>query len=307
MINRRRFISILAGGGIGLATGQMPALARSPFFSWKGTALGAAAQIVLPPESGPDLVAIALSEISRLEQIFSLYRPDSALSQLNAVGHLSDPPPEFLELLGVCRAVHRMTNGAFDPTIQPLWRLYAEAYSAGRKPSQLEIDETLQSTGWDLLEFSPTEIGFRAAGCALSLNGIAQGFIADKVAQLLRTEGVSNVLVDMGEIVTLGHQPNGTPWRFTVRNTGGQDVSSVPHVLSDGAVATSAPLGTVFDQAGSVGHILDPRTGRPVSAWRQVTVTGPKATLADGISTGLCVLSKRDSYDIPSEYSIKRL
>ncbi|NKB54769.1 MAG: FAD:protein FMN transferase [Alphaproteobacteria bacterium] len=301
MIGRRRFISIIAGAGLGLAMG--PAAAAGRAYRWKGTALGAAAQIVLPRENAPDLVATALAEVARLERIFSLYRRDSALSRLNAAGQLSDPPPELLELLGICRAVHRMTGGAFDPTIQPLWRLYAEAYSSGRKPSQGEIDNALQSTGWDLLHFSPKEIGFRAAGCALSLNGIAQGYITDRVAQLLRAEGLSNVLVDMGEIVALGRRPDGRPWQVAVDDHIGQRVLPVSH----GAIATSSSLGTAFDPAGTVGHILDPRTGKSTSAWHHVTVTGPKAALADGISTGLCIMCESECRSIPLDYTIRRI
>ncbi len=300
MIGRRRFISIVAGAGLGLAMGPTAAAGRA--YRWKGTALGAAAQIVLPRENAPDLVATALAEVARLERIFSLYRRDSALSKLNAAGQLSDPPPELLELLGMCRAVHRMTGGAFDPTIQPLWRLYAEAYSSGSRPSQKDIDKALQSTGWDLLHFSPKEIGFHAAGCALSLNGIAQGYITDKVAQLLRAAGLSNVLVDMGEIVALGHRPDGSSWQVAVDNHIGQRVLPV----SQGAIATSSSLGTAFDPAGTVGHILDPRTGKSASAWQHVTVTGPKAALADGISTGLCIMCESECRNIPLEYSIKR-
>lgn len=303
MIGRRRFISIVAGAGIGLAMGPTAAAGRA--YRWKGTALGAAAQIVLPRNNAPELVTMALEEISRLETIFSLYRQDSALSRLNDAGRLSNPPAELLELLGLCDSVHRITSGAFDPTIQPLWRLYAESYAANGEPTQAQIDKARQSTGWHLVDFTAKEVRFHTAGCALSLNGIAQGYIADQVARLLRNEGLSDVLVDMGEIVALGRQPDGKPWRIAVQNGEEQAVLQRRTQLFSWAVATSNLLGTTFDNAGSVGHILDPRTGRPVPASHSVTVAGPKASICDGLSTGLCIIPEMESHSVPEGYTVE--
>lgn len=303
MIGRRRFISIVAGAGLGLALGPTAAAGRA--YRWKGTALGAAAQIVLPQVNALELVTLALKEISRLETIFSLYRQDSALSRLNDAGRLSDPPPELLELLGLCDSVHRMTSGAFDPTIQPLWSLYAESYAANSEPTQAQIDKAKQSAGWHLVYFTPEEVGFHTTGCALSLNGIAQGYIADQVARLLRNEGLSDVLVDMGEIVALGRQPDGKPWRIAVQNGEEQTILQRRTELSSWAVATSNPLGTTFDNAGSVGHILDPRTGRPIPASHSVTLAGPKASICDGLSTGLCIVPETENHSVPEGYEVE--
>lgn len=306
MIGRRRFLTIVAGAGLGLALGQSAAKASQPFYRWRGTALGAAAQIVLPRDNATELVALARSEILRLEKIFSLYRRDSALSRLNAAGRLSEPPPELLELLDLCDAAHRMTGGAFDPTIQPLWQLYAKAYTAGHAPTPVQIERVRQSTGWNLIHYSTRNVGFQGTGCALSLNGIAQGYITDKVALLLRAAGLSNVLVDMGEIVALGQQANDEPWPIAIRSATGRAYLAQPHPSATRAVATSAPLGTTFDAAGRVGHLLDPRTGRPTEASRTITVIGPMAAMADGLSTGLCINPETEDRDIPDDYTIIR-
>ena len=277
MTTRRRFLTILAGAAV------LPTLANAAA-SWHGIALGANAQIILDRPKADALMASAVEEISRLEALFSLHQ-DSQLTRLNAAGNLADPAPEMLELLSICSAINARTGGAFDPTIQPLWALYAERYSADSAPTAAEIATT--NTGWQHLRFSPVEVRFAKSDMALTMNGIAQGFIADKIAALFRAEGVENVLVNAGEIMALGTAPDGNPWPVTIADTGGQIAP-----LSNAAMATSAPLGTVFDTAGRIGHILDPRTGRPGGQWAQVSVTATSAALADGLSTAFCLMDE---------------
>jgi thiamine biosynthesis lipoprotein len=122
----------------------------------------------------------------------------------------------------------------------------------------------------------------------MTLNGIAQGYIADRVTRLLEEEGLRDILVDTGELRATGGMPGGGAW--PVQLPGGRDTG-----LRDRALATSAPLGTAFDAAGRVGHILDPRSGYPAPAYgRSVTVTAPTAALADALSTALCLLGESD-------------
>jgi len=120
---------------------------------------------------------------------------------------------------------------------------------------------------------------------ALTLNGIAQGFIADKVAAFFRAQGVENVMVNTGEIMAVGRAPDGNPWPVTIAHSDGQIVP-----LSNAAIATSAPLGTTFDAAGAIGHILDPRTGQHGGLWAQISVAATSAALADGLSTAFCLM-----------------
>ncbi len=275
MTTRRRFLTILAGAAV------LPTLANAAA-SWRGIALGADAQIILDHPNADALLASAVEEIHRLEGLFSL-RQNSQLTRLNAAGTLAAPAPEMLELLSISSRVNARTGGAFDPTIQPLWALYAESFAAGTPPTPAQIAS--MNTGWQHVRFSPAEVSFAKPDMALTLNGIAQGFIADKVAALFRANGVENVLVDTGEIMALGTAPNGAAWPVTIANTGGKIAP-----LSNAAMATSAPLGTAFDAAGTVGHILDPRTGQPGGLYAQVSVTATTAALADGLSTAFSLM-----------------
>jgi FAD:protein FMN transferase len=285
MKTRRRFLAILAGvAALPVLGGAATAATRQ----WRGLALGANAQIVLDHPNAEALIDLAICEIRRLEQIFSLYRADSSLSRLNQTGSLLDPPFEMVELLSSCTTIHQRTGGAFDPTVQPLWAFYARQYSRGVPPEKAQIAAALALTGWDNVEISAAEIRLARPGMALTLNGVAQGYIADKVTELLRRNGISNVMVNAGEISALGTSPAGTPWEIFLKGGG------KPLQLVNQAVATSAPLGTVFTEAGKAGHILDPRRGLSGGKWRQVSVIASNATLADGLSTGFCLMDRNE-------------
>ena len=93
---------------------------------------------------------------------------------------------------------------------------------------------------------------------ALTLNGIAQEHIADRIAELLRNEGFDQVLVEVGEWHALGSQPDGTPWQVRLGMEGNIRVP-----ITNRALAVSAPLGTRFSESGEQEHILDPRSDRP--------------------------------------------
>ena len=120
---------------------------------------------------------------------------------------------------------------------------------------------------------------------ALTLNGIAQGYVADRTTDLLRNEGFDQMLVEAGEWRSLGSQPDGTHWQVKLGMEG-----NIRMRLTNRALAVSAPLGTRFNESGEQGHILDSRSGRPGGKWRQVVVMAPGAALADALSIALCLL-----------------
>lgn len=281
MIHRRRFLAISA------AAIAAPGLGRAaPVHTWRGVALGARATLRLAHPDADAISARVATEISRLEDIFSLYRRESALARLNRTGTLQAPPFELLECLSLAGAVHAASDGRFDPTVQPLWASYAEAAVNGALPGEDAIATALSRTGWNGVTFDASAIALRP-GMALTLNGIAQGYIADRVAEMLRAEGLTNILIDTGEFRALGTDPDGAAWR--VKLAAGGEVS-----LAARALATSAPLGTTFDESTGTGHILDPRTGRPSdTTWREITISAESAALADALSTAACLFRTR--------------
>jgi len=293
MTTRRRFLTIVAGVGATLGLGAGAGVGAGPeagLRRWQGVALGARATIALAHPQAARLIAAARAEIARLEAVFSLHRADSALARLNREGRLTAPPLDLVALLGLVGRVHRATAGAFDPTVQPLWALHARHAAAGAAPGRAALAEARALVGFEAVTVGPGEIAFARPGMALTLNGIAQGHIADRVAALLAAEGLPGALIETGEIRALGTRPDGSGWRVGLADASGATAAEI--ALADRAVATSAPRGTLLDAGGRVGHILDPRSGQPGGVWDSVSVTAPEAAVADGLSTAFCLMQR---------------
>lgn len=288
-LSRRRFIGITAVCMLGArhALASENAGAR-----WQGIALGAHADlrlVGLPAREAERLLLAARAEIERLERQFSLYRADSALVRLNATGSLEEPGPDMLELCSLVSTIHQASSGQFDPSVQPLWMAYARASGA---PDRKALAVARAATGWSKVEISADRIRLRP-GAALTFNGIAQGFITDRVVDLLKAQGLEAGLVSVGEIAAVGASPGGRDWVVGLADREDGPADATIH-LRDRAVATSSPRGTMFG-AGSAGHILDPETGMPAEAnWRRVSVMHRSAAIADGLSTAGVLQSAAD-------------
>ncbi|MCA1296763.1 FAD:protein FMN transferase [Stappia indica] len=297
-LSRRRFLMISAAAvGVAGAAGAalaLPAQAGVQQVRWRGIALGAAAEIRLmttDTAQADALLAATEREIRRLEAIFSLHDKNSALARLNRDGRLDGPPLELVELLGLSARLHGATDGAFDPSIQPLWALHAESHAAtGKAPGAAAIAEAHRLVGFDKVGIDSEAIRFGQTGMALTLNGIAQGFITDRVSALLRAGGMTDLVVDMGEIRANGTNggTGGWPVRLDPDHSAGAAAERLQ--LVDRAVASSHARGTTFDKDGLAGHILDPRTGAPTtSSITGASVVAGNAALADGLSTAALV------------------
>ena len=304
-LTRRRFLAISAAAGLSATRADTAPTAR-----WRGIALGARAEMRLVGMSGAEAAPIfeaVEAELTRLEDIFSLYRATSAVSTLNRDGVLDAPPAELLQVCSLATALHRASGGAFDPTVQPLWSLAARAVAEGTLPSDAEIIRARALVNWSNLRFDTTRIAFAHAGMAITLNGIAQGFVTDKIAEMLRRSGLSDVLIDFGELRASGRTAHGGAWNVGIAQSDTDDCCERRVTLSDRALATSATFGTVIDDAGKIGHILDPRTGRPALHVRQASVSAPTAAVADGLSTALCAMAPQNHNAVQAAFPFARI
>ncbi|MFO1025134.1 MAG: FAD:protein FMN transferase [Acetobacteraceae bacterium] len=298
-IPRRRFIAIAAAAsGMPLLAARHPASALTPSLRiWSGVALGADAtlQINHPDATEADrLIEQSLAEVERLEAIFSLYRPASALARLNRDGVLDDPPPDLLRLLSESQRFSDLTGGAFDVTVQPLWDVYAAHFArAGADPSgppQAAIAAALRRIGHQRIVLDPARIAFAEPAMAVTLNGIAQGYVTDRVVALLRRAGIAHALVDMGETCAIGSHPDGAPWSVGIEDPFSPGSAAERISLRNHAVATSGGYGTRFDATGRFNHIFDPASGATSWRYKAVSVIARDATTADALSTAMTLL-----------------
>lgn len=290
-LSRRRFIAISAAAG----ACALPTAAWSstvPPQRWRGIALGAQASLLLhhpDRDEANRLIAASVAEITRLENIFSLYRANSALSKLNRDSRLDHPPLDLVQALAECRSISAATRGAFDVTVQPLWRLYAEHFAdqgaASAGPSSQDIAAARALVNYRDISISERRIALARDGMGITLNGFAQGFITDRIAEFLRRAGMKNVLVDIGETRALDEHPDGRSWRLGIRSPSNPNDVVRTIAFTDQAIATSGGYGTKFDSAGRHHHLFDPQTGRSTVRYASVTVIASKAATADALST----------------------
>ena len=149
----------------------------------------------------------AVAEIRHIEDQMSLFRPDSAICQLNRTGRLERPHKDMLEILRIAQGVSQRSQGAFDVTVQPLWLAFEEAKSLGRMPSVEAVLAARQWVGWRGLQVTDALVRLERPGMGITLNGIAQGYAADKVKARLKGLGIEtgidfDAAVNIGQYIT---------------------------------------------------------------------------------------------------------
>ena len=301
-VTRRGALRIMAAAaaGLPLLIAGVRAAAPSPrFFTWQGEVLGAAAELTLwhaDASLAGRTIRKVRHEIERHEAIFSLYR-DSEIVRLNRAGVLARPSAAIVSVIDASQDLGRLSNGAFDITVQPLWRTY-EAHFWSRERVAPDIAARAADVARELVDYRRVQAGATrislAPGMAITLNGIAQGYITDRVADLLRNEGFEQAVVGLGEWRALGRHPDGRPWRAATR-AGNID-------LADAALAVSSGAGTTFEPGGKFHHIFDPATGASANALAEVAVTASRAMIADALATAICVLGEERAARLLAAY-----
>ena len=302
LTRRRAFQITAAAAGLPLlAAGVRAMVPDARFFHWQGEVLGAASELTLwhwDEALARRTILRVRQEIERCERIFSLYREDSEVVRLNRDGRLAGPSAELVAVINESQKLGTLSGGAFDITVQPLWRAYEEHFWSRRDISD-DIAARAQDVARQLVDFRRVQTGTKQvdlpSGMAITLNGIAQGTITDRVADLLRHEGFWHAMVDLGEFRALGSHPENRPWRAALRS--GQNID-----LSDNALAVSSGYGTVFEPSGRFHHIFDPASGASAAKVREVAVIAPRAMIADALATAICVMGEARGTELLAHY-----
>ena len=280
-VTRRRFFYLAAGTGGAL-------MLRPPGFqaySRKSWALGSDTSITLwhdDSRAAGAALTDAFETIDAVEDLMSLYRPSSQLCQLNQLGALENPHPDLLQVMRYAQRLSESSAGAFDITVQPLW-----LSELGDRPHRVD---DLDLVDWRQLKISATQIRFGKLGMQATLNGIAQGFAADKVAATLARHGIRHALIDTGEIASLGKRKGTENWNVGVQHPRNEEAFLCLTGLSDRCLATSGDYATTFTDDFSQHHLIDPSTGHSPQELSSVTVAASSAMEADALSTAAFVL-----------------
>jgi thiamine biosynthesis lipoprotein len=257
------------------------------------------------------------AELANLVQQLSTYELDAELARFNRSRQTDWVPVsrELAEVLGEARQVSELTGGAFDVTIGPLVELwgFGPEDTGDRVPDAAAIDARRARVGYANLDVrrEPPAIRKHAPGLHVDLSAIAKGYAVDRLAGLLETRGIANYLVEIGgELRGRGHNPAGEPWRIGIeRPTAGERSVYAVIGINNTGVATSGDYRNYFEQQGQhYSHIIDPRTGRPVThALASVTVISPQTMRADAMATALLVLGPEAGYALADSEGLAAL
>lgn len=245
------------------------------------------------PSLAEEAIEAAFRELGRLVGIFSRHDSGAAVAQLNAAGRLADVPPELARVVGRALHYHRFTAGAFDVTVTPLVELLRASAGA---PTPSEWKEAAELVGAEHVDLSGRRLHFRRSGMAMTLDGIAKGYIVDRMSAVLFRHGARQHLVDAGgDIRVRGGKESGRPWTVGVRDPSDPDRLCDLVPLVDGAVATSG------NYEKDYRHLVGADPGAAAAGNSSVSVIAPTAMAADALATALFVAPPRAGSRLPRE------
>lgn len=259
-----------------------------------------------------DIMAV-LNEVDRQ---MSTYRDDSVLNEINTapLGEPVEVPDELFYVLQVGYEVANHSGGAFDYTVGGLVNLWGFG-PEGRietAPDETKLTERLAEVGFDAVELdAEAQTVTRQRDVFVDLSGIAKGYGADAVSQLLHELGLVNHLINLGgDLVAAGQRDSERQWRIGIEApNAGQQV--VQHILplTDIAMVGSGDYRNYFEEDGvRYSHTIDPTTGRPIEhALAAVHVTADHATLADAWATAFMVLGEEQGVVAANEHDVSAL
>ena len=282
--------------------------------------MGTTWSVRLVASPGADLERLRQSveaEFALITAQMSAWEPDSLLSRFNRAppGTSIELPAEFCAVLDCALRVAAETDGAYDPTIGSLVNLWGFG-PAGRTslpPQESAVALATRPGGWRPPVFDrDARILTQPGGIILNVCAIAKGYAVDRAASFLRESGCGNALVEIGgELRGEGVKPDGSPWWVAIdnphaRSSFQEEIVVALHYLS---VATSGDHQRQFEHGGRrYSHLIDPRTGRPVSgALRGVTVMHAECMAADAYSTALMVMGAEEGMAFASARNLPAL
>lgn len=262
----------------------------------------------LPEETLLAAAEQAFSVVDSLEERLSIYRPGSDINRINAQAAESpvEVAADVYQLLERAKMISEWTKGAFDVTSGGLVRLWGFQNGAYRKPRQEEIDEVLKCTGTHhlMLDVKRLSVSYDRPGVEINLGAFGKGHAVDCAVETLRRIGTPGALVHSGlsTIYGLGTAPDGAPWQARIRSPreAGRAARTVP--LQNCALSTSGDYEQFFEVDGArYSHVLDPRTGWPVTGTLSASVIAESAASSDALSTAAMVLGRKRFLEIAKD------
>jgi thiamine biosynthesis lipoprotein len=238
----------------------------------------------------------AVNEVKRIENLISDWIPTTQISQVNQNAGIVPIKVnnEVFELVERAIKISKLTDGAFDISYASMDKIWKFDGSMKEMPTPEAIKKSVERIGYEkiILDTKNKTIFLKDAGMKLGLGGIGQGYIADKVKEVLQAKGCTAGIVNVsGDINTWGSQIDGKPWTVGIVNPVNKNKVFATFPLIDSAVETSGSYEkyVTFNNI-RYSHIIDPRTGYPATGVVSVSVFAKQTEIADALATGVFVL-----------------
>jgi len=235
------------------------------------------------------LADTAIADVRRIEAKYSRYRGDSVTARINGAAGAAAVAidAETYALLGYADRCHRLSAGRFDITSGVLRHAWDFRRSPPRLPDETEVAAVTALIDWPSVEWSPRSVRLPRRGMEIDFGGIGKEYAADRMATICHDSGAPHTLANLGgDVRAAGPQPDGSPWRVGISHPRQADAIMATVEIDGGAVATSGDYQRFFDLDGRrYCHIIDARSGRPVTHWQSISVLAPLCVLAGSCAT----------------------
>jgi len=245
-------------------------------------------------DKAEEVMGNAFDEIDRLTGLMNRFDDRTAVAQLNREGYLEDIPQEVAEVVARALYHHRLSQGTFDISVKPIVDLFKEKMGEGKKvlPTEKELKQALELVDSNKIELKERAIYFKKPGMEITLDGIAKGYIVDRVSAMIAGHNIKNHLINAGgDIRTMGARADKKPWTVAIQDPlKRRNYPDIIH-MNNGAIATSGNYEIYFDREKMFHHIVDPRTGLSPELSTSVSVIAPTTMDADALATGVFVMN----------------
>jgi thiamine biosynthesis lipoprotein len=248
----------------------------------------------------------AFLEMKTIDRLMSVFEKNSQLSLVNGQSNRKEVRVDsrLIEVFGHAKRFSHLTGGAFDVTVEPLMQLYGFRDDAAMNhfPTDKEIAATLDGIGVKniLLDTENSTVALAHPETKIDFGGIAVGYALDRAAAILRSHGITSALINhSGDIYAIGAPPGKKAWAIEITDPNHTDRTITSVDIKDQALSTSGNYEN-FRKAGgkTIGHLLNPSTGKTATSILSGTTIAPTAIEADALSTGFFVLGLNQSRTI---------
>lgn len=258
--------------------------------------------------SAENNIDTVIAEISRIENLISDWKSTSQVSAVNQNAGIA-PVKVSAEVFALTeRAIllSQVTKGAFDISFAAMDRIWKFDGSMTKMPGPEAIKQSVTKVGYRniVLDKQHSTIFLKLKGMKIGFGALGEGYAADRCREMMLARGIKAGIVNAsGDMSTWGKQPNGDDWSIGITNPLREDTLLAVIPLKKNAVVTSGSYRKFVSFKGKrYSHIINPATGYPATGLISVTILGPSAETANGLSTSTMVLGKISGVQLIKQY-----